>query len=354
MPIRQISKSLQARQSPLADTFVQLDVLNSTHASDEHTPLFSTMMARHGHDVLSTNAPEILQVNVGKRCNQTCQHCHVDAGPDRKEIMSRDVMQSCLEFVERYSIKTVDITGGAPELHPHFEWFVESCRALNCEVIHRCNLTIIFSNPKYHRLPEFFAAQKLHLVCSLPHYNKLRTDAQRGAGVFEDSIRALQRLNNVGYGMNDSGLLLDLVHNPSGAFLPGDQTALEQEFKRQLFRKFKITFNHLFTITNLPISRFLEYLIETNNYEHYMQLLVRAFNPQTLSNLMCRNTISVSWDGFLYDCDFNQMLDLKINSTQQHISNVNPDTLSNREIVINQHCYGCTAGAGSGCGGALV
>lgn len=354
MAIRQISKSLQARHSPLADTFVQLDVLNTKHTSDENIPSFATSIARHGFEVLRTATPEILQVNVGKRCNQTCNHCHVDAGPDRKEVMSKEIMLKCLAFVADYSIKTVDITGGAPELHPHFQWFVESCRALNCEVIHRCNLTIIFSNPKYLRLPEFFAAQNLHLVCSLPHFNKLRTDAQRGAGVFDDSIRALQRLNEVGYGIENSGLILDLVHNPSGAFLPGDQNELEQEFKRQLYRKFGITFNHLFSITNLPISRFLEYLIESDNYEHYLQLLVDAFNPQTLSSLMCRNTISVSWEGFLYDCDFNQMLDLKINGAQQHISNFNPDALSNREIVINQHCYGCTAGAGSGCGGALV
>ncbi len=354
MAIRQISKSLQARHSPLADTFVQLDVLNSHDVSDEYFPSFAAMVERHGHSALKASAPEILQVNVGKLCNQTCSHCHVDAGPDRKEVMGKDIMEKCLSFIATQSIKTVDITGGAPELHPHFKWFVESCRALDCEVIHRCNLTIIFSNPKYHLLPEFFAAQNLHLVCSLPHFNKLRTDAQRGEGVFDDSIRALKRLNAVGYGMENSGLILDLVHNPSGAFLPGDQADLEKEFKQQLFRKYGITFNQLFTITNLPISRFLEYLIEADNYSHYMQLLIEAFNPQTLSGLMCRNTISISWDGFIYDCDFNQMLDLKINSPHQHISDVLSESLPGREIVVNQHCYGCTAGAGSGCGGALV
>jgi radical SAM/Cys-rich protein len=210
------------------------------------------------------------------------------------------------------------------------------------------------ANKKYHELPEFFAKHKVHVVSSLPYFSKKRTDSQRGDGVFEDSIAALKKLNEVGYGKEGSGLLLDLVYNPSGAFLPADQETLQAEFKRQLKRKYDIDFNMLYAITNLPIARFLDYLLETGNYAEYMEKLVDAFNPATVDGLMCRNTISVSWDGYIYDCDFNQMLDLKVANPIQHINDFDAETLNNRNIVLNQHCYGCTAGAGSSCGGEIV
>ncbi len=354
MAIRQATKSLASRLNPLSDTMYQLEVLNQKEMHVSEVPSFSAQLGQFGIDRLQPSQLEIFQINIGKKCNQSCAHCHVDAGPDRTEQMSKEMLAKCLEIIKRYNIKTVDITGGAPELNPHFRWFVEECNAMDRHIIDRCNLTIIVSNPKFNDLPQFFAANRVQVICSLPHFSKLRTDHQRGDGVFEDSIRALKMLNEVGYGIPDSGLILDLVHNPSGAFLPGDQSVLEAEFKRQLLRKFDIHFNALYSITNLPVSRFLEYLIESGNAEQYMQSLIEAFNPATIPNLMCRNTISVSWDGFLYDCDFNQMLNLKVASEKNHISNFDLDSLYQREIVVNQHCYGCTAGAGSSCGGELV
>lgn len=354
MAIRQAGKSLLSRNSQLAESFYQLEVLNANPKHNPSLPSFSAMVQEAGHAHLKPARLEILQINVGKLCNQSCAHCHVDAGPDRGEVMSREILEKCLDLINRYSIPTVDITGGAPELNPQFRWFVAECNKLGAHIIDRCNLTIIVSNPKYHDLPQFFAMHGVHLICSLPHFSKLRTDHQRGDGVFEDSIRALKMLNDVGYGQEGSGLLLDLVHNPSGAFLPSAQAVMEKEFKSQLKRKFEIVFNNLFSITNLPISRFLDYLIESGNYTDYMQSLVNAFNPATIDNLMCRNTISVSWDGYLYDCDFNQMLDLKVASTKKHINDFDPSVLSDRSIVVNQHCYGCTAGAGSSCGGELI
>ena len=249
---------------------------------------------------------------------------------------------------------TVDLTGGAPEMNPHFRWFVEEISALGKEIIVRCNLTIILANPKYNDLPEFFKKHNVNVVSSLPYFTARRTDAQRGDGVFEKSIKALKMLNAVGYGLEGSGLKLDLVYNPSGAFLPGDQDSLEREFKTKLKEGFDIVFNSLFTITNLPVSRFLEYLYNSGNYDTYMQELVAAFNPSAAAGVMCRTTISVGWDGYLYDCDFNQMLDLKVNDRANHISTFDINTLENREIILNQHCYGCTAGAGSSCGGSLT
>ncbi|HMU68558.1 MAG TPA: arsenosugar biosynthesis radical SAM protein ArsS, partial [Chitinophagales bacterium] len=216
-------------------------------------------------------------------------------------------------------------------------------------------LTIIMANKKYHDLPQFFAEHKVEVVSSLPFYNKSRTDAQRGDGVFEDSIKALQMLNEVGYGKEGTGLILNLVYNPGGAFLPGSQLSLEQQFKRELKRNFDIEFNNLFCITNMPISRFLDYLIESGNYESYMQKLIDAFNPVAAAGVMCRNTVSIGWDGFIYDCDFNQMLGLHVNSgAPNHISNWDTYALQSRNIVLNQHCYGCTAGSGSSCGGAVA
>ncbi len=351
MGIKQRTKSLKRSNSPLSDTFVQLEVLSDVEkVGDAITPFKDQV----GYDIRPSGV-DILQINIGKLCNQTCAHCHVDAGPDRKEEnMDKTTLEKCLKVIEKYQISTVDITGGAPEMNPHFRWFVESCTKLGVKVMNRCNLTILMASEKYSDLPKFFAENKVEIISSLPSFSKLRTDNQRGDGVFEDSIAALRKLNEVGYGMPNSELQLNLVYNPSGAYLPGDQQSLEFEFKRQLSRKYDIHFNHLFAITNLPVSRFLDYLLESGNYVSYMNDLVQAFNPSTVDGLMCRNTISVSWDGYLYDCDFNQMLDLKVASKSKHLDDFNLDDLLSRSVVVNQHCYGCTAGAGSSCGGEVV
>ena len=344
-------KSLKATGEALAVSSHQLEVLETGKL-----PEFGTKLAESGLYPLIPTGIEIFQVNVGKMCNQVCKHCHVDAGPDRKEIMTQETMQFCLDAIQASNVKKVDLTGGAPEMNPHFRWFVEEIHKIDpaIEIIVRCNLTIIVANKKYHDLPEFFKAHKIEVVSSLPHYNRRRTDRQRGDGVFERSVQALKMLNDAGYGIEGTGLVLNLVYNPSGAFLPDDQLALEKEFKAALKRDFDISFNALLTITNLPISRFLDYLIRSGNYDSYMETLVNAYNPVAAENVMCRNTISVGWDGYLYDCDFNQMLDLKVQQAPGHIREYNVEALNQREIVINQHCYGCTAGAGSSCGGATT
>jgi radical SAM/Cys-rich protein len=291
---------------------------------------------------------------MGKMCNQTCKHCHVDAGPDRKEIMTRATMELCLQVLKKSSIKTVDLTGGAPELNPDFRWFVEELSKMGKHIIVRCNLTIILANKRFHDLPEFFKKHQIEVVSSLPSFTQDRTDRQRGDGVFEDSIKALQMLNLKGYGKEGSGFLLNLAYNPAGAFLPPSQKALEKEYKSELASRFNIEFNQLYVITNMPISRYLDYLISSGNYESYMDKLIAAFNPTAIQNLMCRNTISVGWDGYLYDCDFNQMLDLKVSTNGSiHLSEFNADLLHSREIVLKKHCFGCTAGAGSSCGGII-
>lgn len=357
MSVHQKSKSLVSKGSALSDTAFQLKVLTGKEVTDMQFPPFSESIkpAGFGEGRIQPSRIEIFQVNVGKLCNQTCAHCHVDAGPDRKaENMNKASFDKCLEILAKYDIPTVDITGGAPELNPNFRWFVEECRKLGKHVIDRCNLTIIESNRRFYDLPEFFAENRVEVVSSLPHYSALRTDSQRGDGVFEDSIKAIKRLNAVGYGQPDTGLQLNLVYNPSGAFLPGSQASLENEFKRQLKRKYDIDFNNLYVITNMPISRFLDYLLQSGNYETYMQSLIDAFNPAAVAGVMCRNTISVSWDGYLYDCDFNQMLDLKVAVPGRSIFEFDMESLQNRDIVLNQHCYGCTAGAGSSCGGQVV
>lgn len=354
--IKQRTKSLKARGKGLSDTYFQLQVLNGKEAVDVQFPKFADKVSEAGYPGLKPTPLEIFQLNIGKLCNQTCAHCHVDAGPDRKEEnMDRATLERCLEIIAAVpTIHTVDITGGAPEMNPHFRWFVEECRKLGRQVMDRCNLTIVVANKKYRDLPEFFAKNQVQVVSSLPYFSKSRTDSQRGDGVFEASIEALQMLNAVGYGKEGSGLMLNLVYNPSGAFLPAAQETLQAEFKRQLKRKYNIEFNNLFAITNLPISRFLDYLLQSGNYAEYMEKLVEAYNPSTVEGLMCRNTISVSWDGYLYDCDFNQMLDLKVAAKGQHLNDFDIEALQNRNIVLNQHCYGCTAGAGSSCGGEIA
>lgn len=298
---------------------------------------------------------DTFQINLGKMCNQTCKHCHVDAGPDRTEIMTKATMEECLLAIEKSNCTTVDLTGGAPEMNPNFRWFVEQLSALGKHIIVRCNLTIIVANPKYNDLPLFFEKHKVEVVSSLPYFTSSRTDAQRGSGVFDKSIQALHLLNEVGYGKEGTGLVLNLVFNPSGAFLPGNQEELEREFKTRLSNKYHIEFNNLFTITNLPVSRFLDYLVKSGNLEEYMETIIQAYNPQAASQVMCRSLISIAWDGFIYDCDFNQMLDLKAAvSGSQHIKDFSLQLYENRDIIVNQHCFGCTAGAGSSCGGATA
>lgn len=302
------------------------------------------------------NPVEYFQINVGKVCNQTCRHCHVDASPRRKESMSLETFTLVLEALKKSSAHTVDITGGAPEMNPHFKWFIESISKLKKKIIVRCNLTIIEANPSYHYLPDFFCKHNINIISSLPFYEKNKTDKQRGDGVFEKSISALKKLNAVGFGQQSSSLILDLVYNPSGAFLPATQSEIEKEFKLKLKKEHGVVFNRLYTITNMPISRFLEFLLESGNFENYMDKLYRSFNPAVAQKLMCLNTISVSWDGFLYDCDFNQMLDLNIKYQKKplHISNYDESVLKNRNIIYDQHCYGCTSGNGSSCGGSII
>ncbi len=349
-------KSSKAKGNKLAESTEQLEVLeHGIHGNGQTIPAFDEMLMKHGRFPLTPVSTSILQINMGKMCNQVCRHCHVDAGPDRKEITRREVMGFCIESLKKNpGLTTVDLTGGAPEMNPDFRWFVEQVFSLNRHIIVRCNLTIIVANKKYNDLPEFFKQHNVEVVSSLPFYTKARTDSQRGTGVFEESIKALKMLNEVGYGKEGSGLVLKLVYNPAGAFLPAAQLLLENEFKHSLKKDFDIEFNQLLTITNMPVSRYLEYLLESGNYEKYMQKLLDAFNPAAIQGLMCRNTLSVGWDGYLYDCDFNQMLELKVDSTVDHISDYNPEKLLSRNIVVNQHCYGCTAGAGSGCGGAII
>lgn len=349
------TKSLKARNNDIANTSRQLEILSNGIFADEELPTFAAKIKETNQFPLRPKKLEILQINLGYMCNQVCEHCHVDAGPDRKEIMTIETMQQCLEVIKKTEAQTLDLTGGAPEMNPNFRWFVEEASKVGIkDFIVRSNLTIIKANKKYHDLPEFFKKHKVHVVSSMPHWTRGKTDKQRGDGVFDKSIAALKSLNEVGYGMPNSELKLDLVYNPSGAFLPGDQKALENDFKKALKADFDINFHNLFAITNLPISRFLDYLIASENYEDYMTALVDAYNPAAVQNVMCTNTISVSWDGWLYDCDFNQMLNLKVASKVKHIAEYNEALLQNRNIIINQHCYGCTAGAGSSCQGVVA
>jgi len=294
---------------------------------------------------------DVFQINMGKMCNQVCNHCHVDAGPDRKEIMTKETLQLCLDAIQSNPIRTVDLTGGAPEMNPNFRWFVEQIRAISSQItiIVRCNLTIILANKKYNDLPTFFKTNKVEVVSSLPYFASRRTDAQRGDGVFEKSIKALQLLNEIGYG-KEKELQLNLVYNPTGIFLPSSQESLEKEFKEQLARKYQVTFNQLFAITNIPISRYLEFLVRGNKYDDYMTTLIDAYNPPAAENVMCLTMVSISWDGYLYDCDFNQMLDLKVKENL-HIADFDLQQFLSRKIQVNRHCFGCTAGAGSSCGG---
>lgn len=350
-----MKKSLVARNNDLANTTRQLEILSNGIFKSGELPTFADKIKETNQFPLKPKKLEILQINLGYMCNQVCAHCHVDAGPGRKEIMTVETMEQCLDVIRKTGAHTLDLTGGAPEMNPNFKWFVEEASKAGIkDFIVRSNLTILVAHPKFHYLPEFFKKHNVHVVSSMPHWTRGKTDKQRGDGVFDKSIQALHNLNEIGYGKEDSGLQLDLVYNPSGAFLPGDQAALESDFKKALHEDFGIVFNSLFAITNLPISRFLDYLIASENYEDYMYALVEAYNPMAVENVMCTNTLSVSWDGWLYDCDFNQMLNLKVASKVKHISEYNEELLQNRNIIINQHCYGCTAGAGSSCQGTVA
>ncbi|MEP6900965.1 MAG: arsenosugar biosynthesis radical SAM (seleno)protein ArsS [Actinomycetota bacterium] len=296
---------------------------------------------------------DTLQVNVGKLCNQACKHCHVDASPTRTEIMKRAIIDECLRVLREFQIKTLDITGGAPELNPNFRYFVTEAGKMGAKVMIRHNLTVMFEENQQD-LPEFFSENETEVICSLPYFLAQQTDAQRGTGVFEKSIEALRKLNAVGYGI-DEKLVLNLVYNPVGAFLPPPQTSIEADFRRELKNRYDISFNNLYTITNMPIARFLDWLRRSKNEESYMMRLVNAFNTSTIKGLMCRNLISVDWQGNLFDCDFNQMLELSLKENlPQTIFDFNAEKLKNRQITTANHCFGCTAGAGSSCGGTVA
>jgi radical SAM/Cys-rich protein len=338
-----------------ADEQRQVKILDDITRQSGIVLPFKEKLKRSGIDKFKPVGVEILQINMGKICNQACRHCHVNAGPDRLETMSKAILEQCLSVIKLHKIPVVDVTGGAPEMNKHFRWFIDECVKTCNRIIVRCNLTVIYSSEEYSDLPEYFASRGVEVVASLPFYSADRTDKMRGNGVFDSSISALKRLNSLGYGKENSGLVLNLVYNPSGAFLPAPQSALEKEFKQELKIRYDIDFNSLFTITNMPVSRFLDYLIRTDNYICYIENLVKAFNPVAAMGAMCLNMVSVSWDGYLYDCDFNQMLGLKIyNGKNAHISEFNMKTILDRDIIVSQHCYGCTAGGGSSCGGSIA
>ena len=318
-------------------------------------PSFEETLIRNDLSPLRARTLHTLQVNVGKLCNQVCHHCHVDAGPQRTEVMTKKTMDLIIGVLAATpAITTIDITGGAPEMNPHFEYFVQECRTLGRTILDRCNLTVFFVKGKDH-LPRFLADHGVEIIASLPCYEEDNVDTQRGKGVFDRSMAALQQLNALGYGQKESGLILNLVYNPLGPFLPPPQATLEADFHEELGSRFGIRFNRLFTITNMPISRFLDELAESGQLEDYYTLLVNSFNPAAVEGLMCRSLLSVGWDGQLYDCDFNQMLDLPLHSqSPQHIEDFSWKLLHNRLVTINSHCFGCTAGSGSSCGGTLT
>jgi len=298
---------------------------------------------------------QILQVNLGYLCNLSCTHCHVNAGPRRKELMDKDTIDLVLDVIEKRHVQTLDLTGGAPELNPHFRYLVTEARKLGVDVIDRCNLTVL-NEPGQEDLAEFLAEQKVNIVASLPCYTQDNVDAQRGKGVFGSSIDALLKLNKLGYGKADTDLPLTLVYNPGGAFLPPSQDGLKQDYKKRLWDDFKIEFNDLFTITNMPISRFGSMLMSKGEFDEYMQLLLDNYQPQNLETVMCRTTVSVDYEGKLFDCDFNQMLHMPLLSKQfepRHLRDLVSDDFYGDEIQVAGHCYGCTAGQGSSCGGAL-
>lgn len=341
--------SLHRRKAELADPAVQRQLLDNL----THVPTFDRRLAESGIRPLRADGVKILQVNVGKMCNMTCHHCHVDAGPDRREIMTAETIEHCLNALRQAAIPTLDLTGGAPEMNPHFRNFVSSARKLGCHVIDRCNLTILLANG-YEDMVDFLADNQVEIVASLPCYLAENADAQRGDGAFAKSIRALKLLNERGYGKGDKRHVLTLVYNPIGPTLPPAQTQLEQAYKEHLAAEHDVHFDRLFTITNMPISRFLENLQSEGRTEEYMTELVNAFNPAAAEGVMCRRIVSVSWDGRMFDCDFNQMLELPLaTGVPQHIRDFDLAALEHRKVTTGRHCFGCTASAGSGCLGAI-
>ncbi len=345
-----MTQSLKKRNHPLAIVDAQRRVLSESAGIAP----FDARLAEIQLAPLMATGIHTFQINVGKMCNQVCGHCHVDAGPDRKEIMTRETMEQCLAALEKTDAPVVDLTGGAPEMNPDFKWLVDRVVEMERRVIDRSNLTILVAQG-YEDIPEFLAGRRVEVTASLPYYLESQTDAQRGEHVFERSIRALQRLNALGYGQSDSGLTLNLVFNPVGAYLPPKQASIEADYKRELQRRYGIVFNSLFTITNMPISRFLDFLIERGTYESYMRKLSDAFNADAANSVMCRTTLSIGWEGTLYDCDFNQMLEMPIgNGGPTHIRDFDVAMLANRQIGIGNHCYGCTAGSGSSCTGSVT
>ena len=347
--------SLRARRSPLVAPAAQLEQLDRVTVPDQ--PLdFEAALAAAGWNGLHPSPLEIFQINLGKLCNMTCRHCHVDAGPDRWDaMMSRETIDACLRALDTTPAHTVDLTGGAPELHRDFRYVVEEAVARGKHVIDRCNLSVLLL-PRSAGLPKWLGERGVEIVASLPHYRKRNTDAQRGDGAFEKSIEALQLLNRAGYGTGDPRRTLTLMSNPAGAFLAAPQSSVEKEWKAALQRDFGVTFDRLFALNNMPISRFLEWLVESDNLDHYMARLGQSFNPGAIAGLMCRNTISVSWDGRLYDCDFNQMLELDAEppNASAEIAAFDYAAWQSRRVVTRRHCFGCTAGAGSSCGGATT
>lgn len=343
-------KEIQLRSEALAAR-AQLELLDGVEHDSAQEANFDRRIAASGLRELDATGIDVFQLNLGKLCNQSCEHCHVDAGPTRQEVMTRETAELAMGVLARTDIPTVDITGGAPEMCPSFEYLVEESRRLGRHVLDRCNLTILTA-PRYRHLPKFLAENGVEVVCSLPHYRELSTDRQRGEGVFKRSIDGLRLLNELGYGDGESGLKLVLVTNPVGAFLPPVQPSLEDEWKRELDRQFGVQFDELYTITNMPISRYLEWLQRSGNLQDYMQTLVAAFNPAAAAGVMCRTTLSVGWEGDLYDCDFNQMLELTVgHGAPRHLRDFDLNSLASRRIVTGSHCFGCTAGAGSSCGG---
>ncbi|NBC17053.1 MAG: radical SAM/Cys-rich domain protein [Bacteroidetes bacterium] len=351
--------SMRYRRAPLTEPAEQFRLLDAAEITGgpSGTGSFEADLEASGWPTLQPETLEIFQINVGKLCNMTCRHCHVDSGPDRvEENMDRETVDACLRAIDRSGAHTVDLTGGAPELNPHFEYLVDACVERGLHVMDRCNLTILTTGP-YQHLPEWFAERGVEIVCSLPHYRKLNTDAQRGKGTYEKSLRALRRLNDAGYGQGDPRLKLTLVTNPVGAYLAGSQASLEGEWKEALARNHDVYFDQLLALNNMPMSRYLEWLEEKGLVEEYLAKLVNAFNPATIAGLMCRNTLSVAWDGTLYDCDFNQQLDMTMDlpdGHRPHVSDFDLEAWQQHVIRTERHCYGCTAGAGSGCGGAIA
>jgi len=315
---------------------------------------FARTLEHLGYHDFRAAQVQTLQVNLGWRCNQSCKHCHLAAGPDRPEMMAPDTVEEILRVAARWSIPVVDLTGGSPELHPRFEYLVRGLHRLGVRILSRCNLTVLLEPGKEH-LPGFFRDHGVELICSLPYYQEEMVDRLRGPGVFRKSLEALRRLNRLGYGQQDSDLKLHLMYNPAGAYFPPEQGALQARFQQELERRHQVRFHQLYTLLNMPIGRFKHYLQQSRNYEGYMGKLAASFNPDTVAGLMCRNLLSVAWDGRLFDCDFNQALDLPLLAgLPQYLKDFDLPTLAGRRIHLGDHCYGCTAGTGSSCGGKLA